>query len=185
MCLFTIHTKSSTISWILLFAPSTQSLEPLMTTLSLLTPLRGKLTVTPPNSSPMCFRTSPRRATKYLWCLGSTCISPSTTLSFMKKNKGNFHEASRIWPQNKISWVSNLHFMYSRFQEIRIKVNLYSYQVLNKTLKLLLGLVYWFLFPNDDNSFLVSILWGREDYPGTRLFTHLKRHRNFSTAFFK
>lgn len=105
------HTKSSTISWILFLAPSTQSLDPLITTLSLLTPLRGKLTVTPPNSSAMCFRTSPRRATKYLWCFESTWISPSTTLSWSKSDKviieinyNHYHQQDTQNGWNEMPW---------------------------------------------------------------------------------
>lgn len=107
---------------------------------------------------------------------------PPQHCPFWKKKKWRF-----LWnKQNMICHnKSNLHPCILNFKKYVLNVILYSYQVLYKTLKLLLGLIYWFLFPNDDNSFLVSILWGREDHSGTRLFTHLKRHRSFSTAFSK
>ena len=57
-------TRSATISRMRFLAPSTHSFAPFNTTLSLLTPVRGKLTMTPPNSSAICRSTSPRRATK-------------------------------------------------------------------------------------------------------------------------
>ena len=74
-------TRSDTMSRMRFWAPSTQSLAPLMMTLVLDDPLRGKLTVTPPYSSPISRRTWPRRATKWRWNLVSTSISASVMLS--------------------------------------------------------------------------------------------------------
>ena len=81
-------TRSMTMSRIFFLAPSTQSFDPLMMTSELLTPLRGKLTVTPPYSSAICRSTSPRRATKWRWCLGSTLNFSSTMLSCSQHREG-------------------------------------------------------------------------------------------------
>ena len=58
-------------------------------TLSLSTPDLGNETTTPPNSSPMCRRTSPRFATKCRWCLASTVIVSSITLSWKRRKNVN------------------------------------------------------------------------------------------------
>lgn len=77
----TIACKSSTISRIRCLAASMPSLGPLSVTfLDSTSAARGNEIVTPPHSSLIRLMTSPRLATKCLWCFWSTSISLSVLL---------------------------------------------------------------------------------------------------------